>query len=110
MSCQDASAASSVHITPSAHRDKDKGPSDQVHNLPGSADCPRPIRPSYSTLSFSLSRFSAESSGTDCLDSGISPYITGGEPSYNSPYLEVAHLEAREIAMMRYKEKKKSRL
>lgn len=107
---EDASVASSVYITRSAHVDKDIGPSDQVHNLPGSADCPRPIRPCYSTLSFSLSRFSAESSGTDCLDSGISPYITGGEPSYNSPYLEGAHLEAREIAMMRYKEKKKSRL
>lgn len=88
---------------------KDIGPSDQVFNLPGSADCPRPIRSSYSTLSFSVSRFSAESSGTDCLDSGLSPYIIG-EPSHNSPNLEGAHLDAREIAKMRYKEKKKSRL
>jgi hypothetical protein len=102
--------ASSVYINRSAHMEKDIGPSSQVHNLSGCMDCPRPIRPSYSTLSFSVSRFSAESNGTDCLDSGLSPYTIGGEPSYNSPALEGAHLEAREIAKMRYKEKKKSRL
>uniref|UniRef100_A0A2N9ICE1 B box-type domain-containing protein n=1 Tax=Fagus sylvatica TaxID=28930 RepID=A0A2N9ICE1_FAGSY len=107
---EDASVASSVYINRSAHMEKDIGPSSQVHNLSGCMDCPRPIRPSYSTLSFSVSRFSAESNGTDCLDSGLSPYTIGGEPSYNSPALEGAHLEAREIAKMRYKEKKKSRL
>ncbi|KAG6707124.1 hypothetical protein I3842_06G016100 [Carya illinoinensis] len=74
-----------------------------------SADCLHPIRSSYSTLSFSVSRCSAKSSGTDCLNSGVSPYIRG-EPSHNSPNLEGAHLDAREIAKMRYKEKKKSRL
>ncbi|KAF5442353.1 hypothetical protein F2P56_035020 [Juglans regia] len=106
---EDASVGSSIYITPSAQMGKDIGPSDQVFNLPGSADCPRPIRSSYSTLSFSVSRFSAESSVSDCLDSGLSPYIIG-EPSHNSPNLEGAHLDAREIAKMRYKEKKKSRL
>ncbi|KAG7973798.1 hypothetical protein I3843_06G015100 [Carya illinoinensis] len=84
---------------------KDIGLFYKVFNLPGSADCPRLIRSSYSTLSFFVSRCSAESSGTDCLDSGVSPYIRG-EPSHNSPNLEGAHLDAREIAKMRYKEKK----
>lgn len=102
--------ASSIYITHSAHMEKDMGPSSQVHNLSRSMDFPRPIQPSYSTLSFSVSRFSAESNGTDCLDSGLSPYTIGGEPSNNSPELDGAHLEAREIAKMRYKEKKKSRL
>lgn len=86
------------------------GPSSQVHNLSRSMDLPCPIQPSCSTLSFSVSRFSAESNGTDCLDSGLSPYTIGGETSNNSPELDGAHLEAREIAKMRYKEKKKSRL
>lgn len=49
--------------------------------------------------------FSAESTGTDCLDSGHSPYIAGGEPPSHSLDLEV-----RENAKMIYKEKKKSRL
>ena len=102
--------ASSIYITHSAHMEKDMGPSSQVHNLSRSMDFPRPIQPSYSTLSFSVSRFSAESNGTDCLDSGLSPYTIGGDSSNNSPELDGAHLEAREIAKMRYKEKKKSRL
>lgn len=108
-SMEDASVASSVYIARSAHMDKDIGPYKQVYKLPGTMDCPRPVRSSYSTLSFSVSRFSTESSGTDCLDSGVSPYVTG-EASNNSPDREGAHLEARELAKMRYKEKKKSRL
>ncbi|XP_021299382.1 putative zinc finger protein At1g68190 isoform X3 [Herrania umbratica] len=75
----------------------------------GISDSPRPIRPSYSTMSFSVSRFSAESSGTDCPDSGLSP-ITQVEASYFSPDLDSLHSEARENAMLRYKEKKKARL
>ncbi|XP_022734495.1 putative zinc finger protein At1g68190 isoform X2 [Durio zibethinus] len=77
--------------------------------MEGIIGTPRPIRPSYSTISFSVSRFSAESSGTDCLDSGLSP-ITQGEASGISPDLDSLHSEARENAMMRYKEKKKARL
>ncbi|KAJ0039083.1 hypothetical protein Pint_22069 [Pistacia integerrima] len=63
----------------------------------------------YSALSYSMSRFSIESSGTDCLNSRQSPN-TGGEASCYSPDLECAHSEARENAMMRYKQKKKARL
>ncbi|XP_022734496.1 putative zinc finger protein At1g68190 isoform X3 [Durio zibethinus] len=80
-----------------------------IHDSQGIIGTPRPIRPSYSTISFSVSRFSAESSGTDCLDSGLSP-ITQGEASGISPDLDSLHSEARENAMMRYKEKKKARL
>lgn len=101
--------ASSLYITRSPHMDNDIGPSNQLHRLPGSEDCPRPTRTSYSTLSFSISRFSADSSGTDCLDSGLSPYIIG-KSTGNSPELDSAHLKAREIAKKRYKEKKKSRM
>ncbi|XP_041012900.1 zinc finger protein CONSTANS-LIKE 9-like [Juglans microcarpa x Juglans regia] len=106
---EDGSVASSLYITRSPHMDNDIGPSNQLHRLPGSEDCPHPIRTSYSTLSFSISRFSADSYGTDCLDSGLSPYITG-KPTGNSPELDGAHLKAREIAKKRYKEKKKSRM
>lgn len=89
--------------------DKDIG-SSKVHNLTGYLDYEHAIRPCYSTLSFSASRFSAESGGTDCLDSGVSPHVSRGETSGNLRDLEVAHSEARENAKMRYKEKKKSRL
>lgn len=101
--------ASSAYINLSNDMDRDIG-SSKVHNFTGHLDYARPIRPSYSTLSFSASRFSAESGGTDCLDSELSPYISGGEPSSKLHDLESAHFEARENAKMRYKEKKKSRL
>lgn len=95
-----ASAASSVHITSSAHVDGDICPN-QAHNVCGSMDSPHLIQPSYSTLSFSLSRLSSESRGIDCLDSGDFSIIAGGQR---------AHSEARESAMIRYKEKKKVRM
>lgn len=107
-SWQDASVASSAYINHSTDMDKDIVCS-KLNILPGSMDYPRSVRTSYSTLSFSMSRFSAESSGTDCLDSGISPFA-GGEPSSNLQDHEVSLLEARNNAKMRYKEKKKSRL
>lgn len=101
--------ASSALFSRSTDMDKDIVCS-KLNIRPGCMDNPRSIRPSFSTLSFSVSRFSAESSGTDILDSGISPYIAGGEPSSNLQDHEVSLLEARENAKMRYKEKKKSRL
>ncbi|XP_062110011.1 zinc finger protein CONSTANS-LIKE 10-like isoform X2 [Humulus lupulus] len=79
---------------------------------------PCPNRPSYSSMSLSVSRFSADSGGGggggsggsgsrgDSLDSGLSPYIRG-ESSMNYPDFD---FEARENAKMRYKEKKKSRM
>lgn len=98
--------ASSVYISRSAQMDND---TKQIDYYLGNIDSPRAIRPSHSTLSYSMSRFSIESSGTDCLDSRQSPN-TGGEASFYSPDLECAHSEARENAMMRYKQKKKARL
>ncbi|ONI31527.1 hypothetical protein PRUPE_1G318100 [Prunus persica] len=83
----------------------------KVQNLEGSMDyCPCPIQPSSSTLSFCMSRFSAESSGTDCHESRLSPYIATGS-SRNSPHdQEGGRFETRANAMTRYKEKKHSRL
>ncbi|MBA0746575.1 hypothetical protein Gogos_009081 [Gossypium gossypioides] len=65
-------------------------------------------RPSYSAMP-SVSRFSAETSAPDCLDNGVSAIIHG-EASCISPDLDSFHSEARENAMVRYKEKKKARL
>ncbi|KAL9453316.1 hypothetical protein AB3S75_009007 [Citrus x aurantiifolia] len=97
--------ASSVYVTSSTHMDND---TNRIDIFLGNMDSPWAIRPSYSTLSISTSRFSAESSGTDSFGSRMSP-ITGGEASCHSPDLDGPHLEARENAMMRYKEKKKAR-
>lgn len=97
--------ASSVYVTSSTHTDND---TNRIDIFLGNMDSLWAIQPSYSTLSISTSRFSAESSGTDSFGSRMSP-ITGGEASCHSPDLDSPHLEARENAMMRYKEKKKAR-
>ncbi|KAF2310912.1 hypothetical protein GH714_018384 [Hevea brasiliensis] len=72
------------------------------------------IRPSYSAMSFSLSRFSAESSGTEYLDSGLSPHVTGAEVgaevSCHLPDIEGAHSDIKENGMTRYKVKQKTRV
>ena len=101
---QDNSMASSI-----SDMDRDSKAQDHDTNPPWA------LRQSYSSMSLSLSRFSADSGGgggADSLDSGVSPYFAGGEVSANSPDLEGSHLdpEARENAKLRYKEKKKSRL
>ncbi|KAE8713512.1 B-box zinc finger family protein, putative isoform 3 [Hibiscus syriacus] len=70
------------------------------------SDCT--IQPSYSVMS-SVSRLSADTGAPDFLDNGVSP-ITVGEASCISPDLDNFHSDARENAMMRYKEKKKARL
>lgn len=106
---KDASVASSAYTIQSAPTEINMDPSNDIRNFQGIIGSPHPTRPSYSTMSFSVSRFSAESSGTDCLDSGLSP-ITQGEASCISPELDGLHSEARENAVMRYKEKKKARL
>ncbi|KAK1552341.1 hypothetical protein Q3G72_015004 [Acer saccharum] len=100
---QDAFVASSVYITHFASADHDTL---QMDKFLGNMDSPRQMRPYYSTLSFSNSRFSSENS--DCLDSILSPTARGEASSY-FPDPESAHSEARENAMMRYKEKKKAR-
>ncbi|XP_042502571.1 zinc finger protein CONSTANS-LIKE 9-like [Macadamia integrifolia] len=105
----DISVAQSNFFTQSSLEEKNIGSSDQAHHFAGSIDYANTICPS-SSLSFSLSKPSAETSGSDYLDSGISPNIMKGEPPWNSPDLDSAHSEARENAMIRYKEKKKARM
>lgn len=105
---QDASVTSSVYISCSVHIDNDKDPSNQAYNFPGSLDPAQTIRSPYSR--YSISSHDAESRSNEYLDSELSPYISNGEASCYSPDLEDAHTEARENAMMRYKEKKKARM
>ncbi|KAJ7943090.1 CONSTANS-like zinc finger protein [Quillaja saponaria] len=102
---EDASAAASVYMDKSSHME-DRGPSNQVDNHSRSLGLSNLVCSSYSTMSCSVSRFSVDSSDTDCIN-GIKPCIEGGEPSCSSPEFDV---EVRENAMMRYKEKKKSRM
>ncbi|XP_059649668.1 putative zinc finger protein At1g68190 isoform X3 [Cornus florida] len=78
---QDTSVTSSVYITRSSHADKDAFISDQDNRFSRSGDFP------CSTLSFSLSRLSAESSDTGYMDSILSPIIAGQELPYNFPDL-----------------------
>ncbi|PSR84953.1 Zinc finger protein [Actinidia chinensis var. chinensis] len=94
---EETSVGSSVYITQSANQDKDIRPSDQASHCFSNKDCSHPIRPSYSVLSLPLSRFSAETNTTDFMDSCFSPDLKNPE------------LEAKENAMMRYKDKKKVR-
>nr|AJD87515.1 CONSTANS-LIKE 10 [Dimocarpus longan] len=100
---EDAFAASSVYITHSVKPDHN---TKQMDDFLGNMDAPHQMRPYYSTLCFSKSRFSTESS--NCLDSILSPTKRGESSSY-LPNHETVHSEARENAMMRYKEKKKAR-
>nr|DAD35453.1 TPA_asm: hypothetical protein HUJ06_006093 [Nelumbo nucifera] len=104
---EDISVVPSVYVSQSSHQYKSIGHSDQSYQIGGSMDSHHLIRPSYSCLPFSVSRLSAESSASDCLDSGISPNTI--QASWNSPDVENTHSEAKENAMIRYKEKKMAR-
>ncbi|KAJ4959716.1 hypothetical protein NE237_019626 [Protea cynaroides] len=106
---EDISVAQSFYIPQSSLEERNIGPSDQAHHFSGSMDYAHTIRPSRSSLSFSLSSFSAESSAADCLDNRLSLNIMKGEPPWNSPDFDNAYSEARENAMIRYKKKKKVR-
>ncbi|KAF2310889.1 hypothetical protein GH714_018189 [Hevea brasiliensis] len=103
-------ASSFVYVSQPGHMDKDKVPSSQIYDLPGTLHSPRTIRPSYSAMSISLLRFSTESSGTEYLDSGLSPHVTGAEVSCHSPDIEGAHSDIKENGMTRYKVKQKTRV
>ncbi|KAG5240427.1 zinc finger protein [Salix suchowensis] len=105
---KDASAASSVYISCSVHIENDKDPSSQTYNCSGSLDLAHTIRSPYSR--YSISSHGAEGRSNEYLDSELSPYISNVEAPCHSPDLEGAHTEARENAMMRYKEKKKARM
>lgn len=98
-SVEDVSAASSVCMSYSANVDKDTGSFDFTTTKEHPS-----IRPSYSALSLSLSRLSAE-----CVDSEPSSSFKRQQLSRNLSDLENAQLECKENAMTRYKEKKKMR-
>ncbi|XP_019164901.1 PREDICTED: putative zinc finger protein At1g68190 isoform X2 [Ipomoea nil] len=106
---EDVSAASSTCKAPSGNDERANNPSTRVHSLPTVKDCPRPIRQSFSTLSFSASRFSNESSGTEYMDSGLSPFANGLELSCNSHDSESSPLDDKENISTRHKGKKKIR-
>ncbi|KAK6921688.1 CCT domain [Dillenia turbinata] len=108
---EDNSAASSDYISRPPYEPKEAGPSGRAqHDQRSRRNSASSLRPSYSTKSFSLSRFSVDSTGTDYLDTGVSPSMMRGEPTACDLLdVEGAHSEARENAMMRYKEKKKAR-
>ncbi|WCJ24454.1 B-box zinc finger family protein [Euphorbia peplus] len=99
----DHSVASAVYVSQPAYINEDTSTSNQGFNFPGSLDYHRTIRPSYSTMSFSMSRFSADGDDNEYLDGGVSPFITGAEVSAQSPNLEGLHKDA---TTKRYKEKK----
>ncbi|XP_065881453.1 zinc finger protein CONSTANS-LIKE 9 isoform X2 [Euphorbia lathyris] len=97
----DPSVASAVYVSQPVCMNEDTSPSNQTFAFPGSLDYHQTIEPSYSTMSFSMSRFSADGGGIGCLDSGLSPFITGAEGSYHSSDLEGLHSEAKDVTMKR---------
>lgn len=95
----------------------DRGCASSAEEIPGSspADTPGqaramqmgsyPTRPSYSTSSFSLSRATGESSGSECKDDGVSPSF----PQPLQHISETTKLDGKGNVMMRHKEKKSLR-
>uniref|UniRef100_A0A0D6QR80 CCT domain-containing protein n=1 Tax=Araucaria cunninghamii TaxID=56994 RepID=A0A0D6QR80_ARACU len=67
-------------------------------------------RPPHSSLSISLSGHSGgESSAADYQECGVSPSCLKDEPPWHPTSPETAFSQARDSAMLRYKEKKKAR-
>ncbi|THF94022.1 hypothetical protein TEA_020431 [Camellia sinensis var. sinensis] len=98
MTC-DASVASSVYIIQSANLDKDIG-------LFSCEGCSYQIRPSYSSLPPSLTKFGAESNATDYMEGCFSPVIAREESPCNSPELKGSESNTEGNAMLRHKDKK----
>ncbi|XP_028124462.1 zinc finger protein CONSTANS-LIKE 10-like isoform X4 [Camellia sinensis] len=98
-SFQDASVASSVYIIQSANLDKDIG-------LFSCEGCSYQIRPSYSSLPPSLTKFGAESNATDYMEGCFSPVIAREESPCNSPELKGSESNTEGNAMLRHKDKK----
>ncbi|KAL6186534.1 hypothetical protein ACLB2K_042654 [Fragaria x ananassa] len=90
----DVSEASSMYLIQPANFDK---ACNKVENVSGSMDSP----PSSSTLSFSVSRNFTINNEADC-------HAT--VPSSTSPDVDAGQLQVRANSLMRYKEKKQSRL
>ncbi|XP_055802446.1 putative zinc finger protein At1g68190 isoform X3 [Solanum dulcamara] len=93
---KDISTASSVHTGQSTHFGQGHG-----EHIPTIKDCPPPIRTNFSSLSFSASRLSIESSGNEYVDS---PAANEEEVSCNS------QMDSKENLLAMHKEKKKARL
>lgn len=81
MPWKDASAATYVTISQPGYENKDMNAPNQY--CPRSIGHAHEIQPFESTISFSVSRFSGESSHTDHDDSAVSPYIEGKGYSLN---------------------------
>ncbi|XP_028124460.1 zinc finger protein CONSTANS-LIKE 9-like isoform X2 [Camellia sinensis] len=96
---EDASVASSVYIIQSANLDKDIG-------LFSCEGCSYQIRPSYSSLPPSLTKFGAESNATDYMEGCFSPVIAREESPCNSPELKGSESNTEGNAMLRHKDKK----
>ncbi|KAK4423521.1 putative zinc finger protein [Sesamum alatum] len=87
--------------------DKEINPSDQVHELlQTNNNHPRPIRPSYSASSFSVSRITGESSSSEYKDDGLYPTFPRQLPPHGSYDSENTKLDGKENVIMRHKEKK----
>ncbi|KAK4720501.1 hypothetical protein R3W88_010734 [Solanum pinnatisectum] len=93
---KDLSTASSVRAGQSTHFGQGHG-----EQIPMIKDCPPPIRTNFSSLSFSASRLSSESSGNEYVDS---PAANDQEVSCNS------QMDSKENLLAMHKEKKKARL
>lgn len=87
---EDASVAS-IYGAQSVQMERREDGSSHILNFLQDFDFSHAIRPSYSTMSFTLSRFGNESNSTDCLDNTTA----GGEASCNSQELDNVHVEAR---------------
>lgn len=86
--------------------DFDKEMDTSVQELQSINYHPRPIRPSYSALSFSVSRITGESSGSEYKDDELSPTFPKQQLPHVSCDSETTKLDGKESAIMRYKEKK----
>lgn len=72
---EDISAATSACIVQSADANKVFDSSDQVLRFQTINKYPRPVQPSYSTSSFSVSRIAVESSSSEYKDDGLFPKV-----------------------------------
>ncbi|KAK6146836.1 hypothetical protein DH2020_020705 [Rehmannia glutinosa] len=86
--------------------DKEMDMSDQIHQLQWINYRPHPIRPCYSASSFSVSRITGESSGSEYKDDELSPTFPKQILQHGTYDSDNTKLDAKENVIMRYKEKK----
>ncbi|XP_022878492.1 zinc finger protein CONSTANS-LIKE 9-like isoform X1 [Olea europaea var. sylvestris] len=83
--------------------------SDEVLHFRTINEYPRPIQPSYSTSSFSVSRITAENTSSEYKDDGLFPEVDEQILLGNSSNPENAKLDGKENIIMRYSKEKKAR-